>query len=103
MKISGNTLSGAKPLGSIAGSKSQTSTTGTTSNSPGAGASSSTGSDPSVQLSHLEQQFAQADFNAGKVGDITDAIASGQYQVNAGAIADKLIQSALSMSGSGKP
>jgi negative regulator of flagellin synthesis FlgM len=56
------------------------------------------GTDPAARLSQLEAQFAQADFNAAKVSEVTSAIAAGRYQVNAGAVADKLLQSAASLS-----
>jgi negative regulator of flagellin synthesis FlgM len=71
--------------------------------SAGTGAASSTGStasaDPSARLSQLETQFAQADFNAPKVSEVSAAIASGQYKVDAGAIADRLISSAAELAG----
>ena len=54
--------------------------------------------DPATRLSQLEAQFSQADFNAGKVGEVTDAIAAGSYKVNAGAVADKLIESTTALS-----
>jgi len=53
--------------------------------------------DPATRLSQLEAQFAQADFNAGKVGEVTDAIAAGRYKVNSGAVADKLIESTTAL------
>jgi len=58
-----------------------------------AGASST----DAARLSALEAQFSQADFNVGKVNEITAAVAAGSYKVNAGVVADKLIASAASL------
>jgi negative regulator of flagellin synthesis FlgM len=55
--------------------------------------------DATGRLSQLEAQFAQSDFDADKVNEVTAAIASGKYKVNAGAVADKLLESAASLSG----
>jgi len=57
---------------------------------------SGSGSAPSAdatRLSQLEAQLAPSDFSATKVNEITAAIAAGRYQVNAGAVADKLLAS----------
>jgi negative regulator of flagellin synthesis FlgM len=53
--------------------------------------------DAAARLTELEAQFSQADFNAAKVGEISAAITAGRYQVDAGAVADKLLASAASM------
>jgi negative regulator of flagellin synthesis FlgM len=56
-------------------------------------------SDLSSRLNQLETQFSGASFDAGKVSEIRAAIADGRYQVNAGAVADKLLASAAQMAG----
>ncbi|HEX4583972.1 MAG TPA: flagellar biosynthesis anti-sigma factor FlgM [Burkholderiaceae bacterium] len=56
-------------------------------------------SDLSNRLSQLESQFSGSSFDAGKVSEIRSAIADGRYQVNAGAIADKLLASAAQLAG----
>jgi negative regulator of flagellin synthesis FlgM len=56
-------------------------------------------SDMSTRLSQLETQFSQSSFDASKVGDVRSAITEGRYQVNAGAVADKLIASAAQLAG----
>jgi negative regulator of flagellin synthesis FlgM len=53
--------------------------------------------DPSEQLSQLEAKFSQADFNVAKVSEVAAAIASGKYQVNTGAVADKLLESTAAL------
>jgi negative regulator of flagellin synthesis FlgM len=68
----------------------------TTASSSSATAAST--ADPATRLSQLEAQFSQSDFDAGKVGEVTDAIAKGQYKVNAGAVADKLLENAATLS-----
>ncbi len=55
--------------------------------------------DPATRLSQLEAQFSQSDFDVAKVNEVTAAISSGQYQVNAGAVADKLLESAATLAG----
>jgi negative regulator of flagellin synthesis FlgM len=68
-----------------------------------AGSSGDTGrvqlSDLSSRLSQLETQFPQSSFDAAKVSEIRAAIAEGRYQVNAGAVADKLIATAAQLAG----
>jgi negative regulator of flagellin synthesis FlgM len=56
-------------------------------------------SDLSSRLSQLETQFSQSSFDAAKVSEIRAAIADGRYQVNAGAVADKLLASAAQLAG----
>ena len=65
------------------------------------GASASPGgtSSAAVHLSQLDAQFAQSDFNAAKVNEITSAIANGSYRVNAGAVAEKLVATAAALAG----
>lgn len=62
-----------------------------------AGAASSAGA--STRLSQLESQFLQGSFDAGKVDQIRSAISEGRYQVNAGAVADKLLATAGQLAG----
>jgi len=56
-------------------------------------------SDMSTRLNQLETQFSQSSFDVNKVGDVRSAIAEGRYQVNAGAVADKLLASAAQLVG----
>lgn len=53
----------------------------------------------SSRLSQLESQFPQSSFDAAKVSEIRSAIAEGRFQVNSGAVADKLIASAAQLAG----
>jgi negative regulator of flagellin synthesis FlgM len=53
----------------------------------------------SLRLSQLETQFSQSGFDAGKVSEIRNAITDGRYQVDAGAVADKLLASAAQLAG----
>jgi len=46
-----------------------------------------------TQLSTLETQMGDGGFDAGKVEALKDAIREGRFQVNAEAVADKLIES----------
>jgi negative regulator of flagellin synthesis FlgM len=70
---------------------------------PAAGNSGDSGrvqlSELSNRLSQLENQFPQSSFDAAKVSEIRNAIAEGRYQINTGAIADKLIASAAQLAG----
>jgi negative regulator of flagellin synthesis FlgM len=56
-------------------------------------------SDLSNRLNQLEKQFPDTSFDAKKVSEIQSAIADGRYQVNAGAVADKLLASAAQLTG----
>ncbi len=56
-------------------------------------------SELSNRLNQLETQFPQGSFDAQKVSEIRNAIAEGRYQVNAGAVADKLIATAAQLAG----
>ena len=56
-------------------------------------------SELSNRLNQLETQFSQSSFDAGKVSEIRAAIAEGRYQINAGAVADKLLASAAQLAG----
>jgi negative regulator of flagellin synthesis FlgM len=56
-------------------------------------------SDLSTRLNQLESQHPDTSFDAGKVSEIKSAIAEGRYQINAGAVADKLLASAAQLTG----
>lgn len=71
-------------------------TTASASSTTAASTAAST-ADPATRLSQLEAQFSQSDFDAAKVTEVTNAIAKGQYKVNAGAVADKLLESATTL------
>lgn len=77
-------------------------------NAPGkAGASTSAGGDKAIKLSELSSQLhilesrlsSEPGFDAGRVEQIKTAIRDGSYQVNADAVADKVIQSIRELSG----
>lgn len=79
---------------------------GSTTRSTGAATQPAASSSGSVQLSgmsarmnQLETQFPQGSFDGQKVSEIRSAIAEGRYQVNAGAVADKLLASAAQLAG----
>jgi len=83
-----------------AGSAARTTSTAT---QPAASNSGDSGrvqlSDLSSRLNQLEAQFPQSSFDAAKVSEIRAAIAEGRYQIDSGAIADKLIASAAQLAG----
>ena len=54
-------------------------------------------SQQSNRLNELEAQFPQSSFDAAKVAEIRSAIAEGRYNINAGAVADKLLESAAQL------
>jgi negative regulator of flagellin synthesis FlgM len=54
-------------------------------------------SDLSSRLNQLETQFSGSSFDAAKVSEIKSAISEGRYQINAGAVADKLLESATQL------
>lgn len=64
--------------------------------SPSATASTAAGGSAQVHWSSAvaDTQAPQADMDMDKVQRVKQALASGQYQVNAGAIADQLIRNA---------
>ncbi len=79
---------------------------GSTTRSSGAATQPAASSSGSVQLSgmsarmnQLETQFPQGSFDAQKVSEIRSAISEGRYQVDAGAVADKLLASAAQLAG----
>ncbi|HWY72377.1 MAG TPA: flagellar biosynthesis anti-sigma factor FlgM [Burkholderiaceae bacterium] len=74
------------------------STGAATQSAPSSGASVQL-SGQSTRLTQLETQFPQSSFDAAKVSEIRSAIADGRYQVNAGAVADKLLASAAQLVG----
>ena len=108
MKITGSP-SGPKGAGSTGASGAgraggRANAAGGTAGAAASGAPASPGgtSSAAVHLSQLDAQFAQSDFNAAKVNEITSAIANGSYRVNAGAVAEKLVATAAALAG-GRP
>jgi len=87
MKITNNPPAG-KPLAPAGPTRS-----GSTGRQTSAAGSGSTSTDAATRLSQLEAQYSPSDFSAAKVNEISSAIAAGRYQVNAGAVADKLLAS----------
>lgn len=55
-------------------------------------------SDLAARLSQLESRFG-GDFDAKKVEEVRSAIAEGRFQVDAGAVADRLLTSANELLG----
>jgi negative regulator of flagellin synthesis FlgM len=51
------------------------------------------------RLSQLETQFGSGDFDAKKVEEVRAAIAEGRFQVNAEAVADRLLASVADLLG----
>jgi negative regulator of flagellin synthesis FlgM len=84
--------------------------TGAASDRPGAAKPAAEGTSPSVgasvKLSELAAGLTASiqgpDFDHAKVEQIKQAIADGKLQVNAGAIADRLIANALALNPSDK-
>lgn len=97
MKITNN-LPAAKPAPSAGATRS-----GSAGRPPAASGSGSVTADAATRLSQLEAQYAPSDFSAAKVSEISSAIAAGRYQVNAGAVADKLLASTAALSGKSGP
>ena len=93
MKIT-NSTPAAKPLATSGAAR-----TGSAARQPATSGTGSPSTDPSARLSQLESQYASADFSAAKVNEISSAIAQGRYQVNAGAVADKLLASTAALAG----
>ncbi|HYA66111.1 MAG TPA: flagellar biosynthesis anti-sigma factor FlgM [Burkholderiaceae bacterium] len=56
--------------------------------------------DASGRVNALESPVSPSDFSATKVNEISAAIAAGSYQVNAGAVADKLLANAAALASS---
>jgi negative regulator of flagellin synthesis FlgM len=77
-------------------SSSRTSVGGSKSAQSGASVHSA---DATNRLSQLEAQFSQSGFDVAKVSEVRHAISEGRYQVNAGAVADKLLASAAELAG----
>lgn len=92
---------GASGAGRAGGRANAAGPAGGTAGTAASGASASPGgtSSAAVHLSQLDAQFAQSDFNAAKVNEITSAIANGSYRVNAGAVAEKLVATAAALAG----
>ncbi len=95
---------GASGAGCAGGRANAAGPAGGTAGAAASGAPASPGgtSSAAVHLSQLDAQFAQSDFNAAKVNEITSAIANGSYRVNAGAVAEKLVATEAALAG-GRP
>lgn len=92
MKIDGS--SGAKDLGSATGIAAGTTRKSGTAGGVAAAKDAVSLSDLSAQLQELEARLsAEPAFDAGRVEQIKDAIRSGNFQVNAEAVAEGLISS----------
>ncbi|HYB51200.1 MAG TPA: flagellar biosynthesis anti-sigma factor FlgM [Burkholderiaceae bacterium] len=55
--------------------------------------------DTSARVGAVDAQAAPSDMSAAKVNEISAAIASGSYRVNASAVADKLLANAAALAG----
>lgn len=70
---------------------------------PGAESAAAAGTSDDVKLSTLAEQFQTGDtkppFDNSRVQEIKQAIAEGRFSINAGAIADRLIDSARDLIG----
>lgn len=53
----------------------------------------------SALVAPVDAQISSSDFSAAKVQEVSAALAAGSYQVNAGAVADKLLASAAALTG----
>lgn len=70
----------------------------------GAASGTSVNLGTSAQLRSMEESMANAPVvNTAKVAEIKQAISEGRFQVNAGAVADSLIQSVTDLISSNKP
>lgn len=71
-----------------------------------AAANASAGVDNNVRLSGLSARLQSSEeapsFDAARVAQIKQAIADGKFQINTGAIADRLISSARELVNSGR-
>jgi negative regulator of flagellin synthesis FlgM len=66
----------------------------------GAGGETLSLSELSAQLHKLETQLASGEeFDASRVATIKEAIRDGQFKINSGAVADKLIKTAKELLG----
>ncbi len=103
MKITGSPSgpkgAGGTGTGGATRAAGRASTAGSGAVASGTSASPGAVSSAAVHLSQLDAQFAQSDFNAAKVNEITSAIANGSYRVNAGAVAEKLVATAAALAG----
>ena len=95
MKITGPSDTPRAQPGANGASRAQTPAAKSAGNGQGSSVQLST---MSSRLNQLEAQFPGS-FDEEKVSQIRSAIASGTYQVNAGAVADKLIASAAQLAG----
>jgi negative regulator of flagellin synthesis FlgM len=91
MKITNN------PPASKTAASSAPARSGAAGRSPATAGSGSASTDPAARLSQLEAQYTPSDFSAAKVSEISSAIAAGRYQVDAGAVADKLLASTAAL------
>lgn len=96
MKISNSTQA---PKPAAASGANGSARAGSATRQSGASTAAASTSASAASLSQLEAQFAQSDFNAAKVGQISADIAAGRYQVNASAVADGLLSSAAAVGG----
>ncbi len=67
--------------------------------SPKASSVPAVSSSTSALVPPVEAQLSSSDFSAAKVQEVSAAIATGNYEVNAGAVADKLLASAAALAG----
>lgn len=95
MKITSSTQAN-KPAPTSGGAGSSRAGGAARTSSSGSTTSSST-TDSAARLSQLEAQYSPSDFSAGKVQEISAAIAAGQYRVNPEAVADKLLASTAAL------
>jgi len=87
MKITNNSQA-PKPAATTGTARARASGQGALSS---ASSASAVCADPSARVAATEPQVSSSDFSATKVNAISSAIAAGTYQVNAGAVADKLL------------
>jgi negative regulator of flagellin synthesis FlgM len=67
--------------------------------SPKGSSAAAVSTSASALVAPVEAQLSSSDFSTAKVQEVSSAIASGNYQVNAGAVADKLLASAAALAG----
>jgi len=67
--------------------------------SPKSSSAAAVSTSSSALAAPVDAQLSSSDFSVGKVQEVSSAIATGNYQVNAGAVADKLLASAAALTG----